>query len=164
MSDKARELATQIVTEYYGKVQDIGANPQELIDGFTQAIQQALDEQAAEGVALREASEPLRLHFQAIADDEWPNRNYPDSQCLHYNDIAVTRQQLEVFLQALTQPTPRVAQIMAVVEAAVEIVQDDIQRAGGVEYLINKIEHGSSWMVEDMIPLVKAVEALKGGN
>lgn len=47
-----------------------------------------------------------------------------------------------------------------IILAAVEIVNDDIERAGSAEYLINKIEHGSSWMPEDMIPLVEAVKAL----
>jgi hypothetical protein len=129
-------------------------------------------EQAAEVVALRNAIQQDAEHemqkanksneiYWEIATDceEDAREKYIETEYTDWKVFVYPKT-----LEALTQPNPRAAQIMAVVEAAVEIVQDDIQRAGGVEYLINKIEHGSSWMVEDMIPLVKAVEALKGGN
>jgi hypothetical protein len=154
MSDTARDLADAFVTESLR----LGANPEdriyyrkELKIIITQAIQQALDEQAAEGVALREA---LRKIFEAGYEESAEILGRMGQQ------ISSKEKWMETYCPELCiQPSPRAAQIMAVVER--------VKKLAAIKKRVKESEAIIKPIPSDFWPLIHDLadmgEALEGG-
>jgi hypothetical protein len=143
MSDKVRELAEKLRKELFSELNDRSGFDTRGFDDdiqqewhekwdqiITQAIQQALDAQVAEGVALRDRVLAIvQKHGDKVAPKEQSDfvvgfKDYLSMNERERRNFNVNHGYLRACLdireevQALTQPNPRAAQIMEVVEAA----------------------------------------------
>jgi hypothetical protein len=162
MTDKARELAKKALERIGSEIGYYAVNErrvQQFIDIFTQTIQQALDEQAAEVVALREA---LDIYVQASKFTGF-HRAGANPVVDHFQVNLSPDDHAKINI-ALTQPNPRAAQIMAVVQAAVQLVQKNQPHAVKDWTSEKECERALDFVPVDVWePFIAAVKALEGG-
>jgi hypothetical protein len=156
VTDKVRELAENAASNIAGWFtagKDTSAYWMP-IDVITQAIQQALDAQAAEVVALREA---LNIYVQASKFTGF-HRAGANPVVDHFQVNLSPDDHAKINI-ALTQPNTRAAQIMAVVEAAKEWYDAYCNKEGPVWF---DKEQALLNVMDSYLGL--AAEALEGGD
>jgi hypothetical protein len=156
MSDKARELAEKALERIGSEIGYYAVNErrvQQFLDIFTQTIQQALDAQAAEVVALRDY---LKIISQTVSEHgSGPCDCMVSGNCItEWCDSAVAKQAL------LTQPNTRAEQIMEVVER--------VKKLAAIKKRVKESEAIIKPIPSDFWPLIHDLadmgEALEGGD
>jgi hypothetical protein len=156
VTDKVRELAENAASNIAGWFtagKDTSAYWMP-IDVITQAIQQALDAQAAEQVALREA---LDIYVQASKFTGFHRAG--SNPVVDHFQVNMSPDDHAKINIALTQSTPRAAQIMAVVQA--------VKKLAAIKKRVKESEAIIKPIPSDFWPLIHDLadmgEALEGG-